>query len=181
MNELIILKAARAAAEWHADQRRKGVKQEPYVNHLIEVAELVARADPGNTDLVVAALLHDAIEDQKRTRSEIADLFNDRVADLVVEVTDNKLLDKAVRKRLQVEHAQKKSRDAKILKLADKTSNLRALAKSPPADWPVERRREYVAWAAAVAAGLVGISEWLDGAFEEAKALALESIPAEAA
>lgn len=47
MNELVILKAARVAAEWHADQRRKGVRQEPYVNHLIEVAALVAEADPG--------------------------------------------------------------------------------------------------------------------------------------
>lgn len=181
MNELIILKAARVAADWHADQRRKGVRQEPYVNHLIEVAELVAEADPGNTDLVVAALLHDAIEDQQIPVKTLAKLFGERVAGLVMEATDDKSLPKPERKRLQVEHAPKKSRDARLLKLADKTSNLRALAKSPPAHWPVERRREYVDWASRVAAGLVGVSEWLDGMFEEAKARALESIPAEAA
>lgn len=111
----------------------------------------------------------------------IAGLFGERVAGLVMEATDDKSLPKPERKRLQVEHAPNKSRDAKLLKLADKTSNLRAVAKSPPAHWPVERRRAYVAWAAAVAAGLVGVSEWLDGLVEEAQARALESIPADAA
>jgi (p)ppGpp synthase/HD superfamily hydrolase len=181
MNELKILKATRVAADWHADQRRKGAKQEPYINHLIEVAELVAEADPGNINLAIAALLHDAIEDQKKTRAEIAVLFNERVADLVMEVTDDKSIDKAERKRLQVENAPKKSRDAKLLKLADKTSNLRSLAKSPPVDWAVERRREYVEWASRVAAGVMGISSWLDQRFEEAKVIALEATPAEAA
>jgi GTP diphosphokinase / guanosine-3',5'-bis(diphosphate) 3'-diphosphatase len=181
MDALTILRAARMAADWHAGQRRKGAAGEPYVNHLIEVAELVAEAEPGNTDLVIAALLHDAIEDQQIAPDEIAGLFGKRVASLVMEVTDDKSLPKQERKRLQVETAAKKSRDARLLKLADKTSNLRSLAKSPPADWPNERRRDYVAWAAAVAASLSGISTWLDREFEAAKALALESIPADVA
>ena len=180
MTALQVVKAADVAARWHAGQRRKGAAGEPYVNHLLEVAVLVAEADPGNTELIVAALLHDAIEDQKRTREEIAELFGERAADLVVEVTDDKTLDKADRKRLQVETAPHKSLGAKLLKLADKTSNLRSVALSPPADWADQRRREYVAWSMAVAAGLVGISEWLDGKFEEAKQLAFKSIPLQA-
>lgn len=177
MNELTILKAARTAAEWHSDQRRKGAHQEPYVNHLIEVAEMVARADPGNTDLVVAALLHDTIEDQSKTRSEIAELFGIRVANLVAEVTDDKSLPKPERKRLQVETTPKKSREAKMIKLADKISNLRSLALSPPSEWSDQRRGEYVSWASEVAAGAFGISAWLDAEFETTKALALASIP----
>jgi (p)ppGpp synthase/HD superfamily hydrolase len=176
MKELTILKAARVAADWHSAQRRKGAAGEPYINHLIEVAQLVAEADPGNVDLIVAALLHDAIEDQQRTREEIAGLFGARVVDLVEEVTDNKALPKAERKRLQVENAPDKSRDAKILKLADKTSNLRALAASPPHDWPLERRREYIDWAARVVSGLKGVSPWLEGQFERARQSALRSL-----
>lgn len=176
MTAPIILKAAMTAAVWHSDQRRKGEKAEPYVNHLIEVAQLVAEAEPGNTDLIVAALLHDSIEDQHKTRAEISDLFGDRVADLVEEVTDDKSLLKAERKRLQVENAPKKSREAKILKLADKTANLRALAASPPNDWPLERRREYIDWATSVIAGLKGVSPSLEGQFEEAREQAVRSL-----
>jgi (p)ppGpp synthase/HD superfamily hydrolase len=176
MTAPIILKAAMKAAEWHSEQRRKGQKEEPYVNHLIEVAQLVAEATPHDIDLIVAALLHDAIEDQQKTWEEIADLFGERVADLVEEVTDDKTLLKEERKRLQVQNAPKKSRDAKILKLADKTANLRALAASPPHDWSLERRREYIDWATNVVAGLQGVSPWLEGQFEDAKQKALRAI-----
>jgi (p)ppGpp synthase/HD superfamily hydrolase len=136
MKEQTILKATTVAANWHSTQRRKGANQEPYIEHLLEVARLVAEADSGNTDLIIAALLHEAIEDQNRTREDIAAAVGDCVADLVVEVTDDKSLPKRDRKRLQVETASKKSRDAKLIKIADKTSNLRSLAKSPPAHWP---------------------------------------------
>jgi (p)ppGpp synthase/HD superfamily hydrolase len=90
------------------------------------------------------------------------------VARLVEEVTDDKALAKEVRKRLQVEHAGEASRRAKILKLADKTSNLRAIAASPPPEWSVRRRLEYVEWARSVAAGLKGVSPWLEREFEAA-------------
>lgn len=169
-NEWIaVLRAADAAARWHVHQPRKGVAAEPYVNHLLEVALLVAEATEGkDPNLVIAALLHDAIEDQEVPRQIIADAFGEPVAQLVEEVTDDKKLDKQVRKKLQVEHASKKSRSAKILKLADKTSNLRALAASPPSDWSVKRRLDYVAWARDVKAGLVGVSDWLEGEFDVA-------------
>ena len=111
--------------------------------------------DPGNTDLVVAALLHDAIEDQKKTREEISELFGKDVAGLVQEATDDKSLPKPERKRASDPTAPKKSRDAKLLKLADKVSNLRSVALSPPSHWPDQRRREYVHWASEVAASLL--------------------------
>jgi (p)ppGpp synthase/HD superfamily hydrolase len=135
MNEWFqVLKAADAAARWHVHQRRKGAAQEPYINHLIEVAMLAADATGGvDSNLVMAALLHDAIEDCKVPKRLIAEIFGDDVASLVDEVTDDKNLPKEVRKRKQVETSPNKSPRGKILKLADKTSNLRAIAASPPA------------------------------------------------
>ena len=144
MTNPLILRAAETAARWHAGQKRKGAAGEPYVGHLLEVAALVAEADGDNIDLIIAALLHDAIEDQGVSRATIAANFGERVAALVEEVSDDKSLPKATRKELQIETAGAKSRDAKLLKLADKTSNLRAIATSPPADWPQERRSAYV-------------------------------------
>jgi hypothetical protein len=105
-----VLRAADAAARWHLHQRRKGTAQEPYINHVLEVASLVAAATYGqDPELVIAALLHDANEDQEVPSELIAREFGDRVAAIVAEVTDNKSLDKAERKRLQVELAPKKT------------------------------------------------------------------------
>src|ERR1700722_18218630 len=170
MKELVtVLKAADAAARWHVDQRRNGAAQEPYINHLIEVASLVAQATDGtDPNTVIAALLHDAVEDQGVKADTIADEFGKQVADIVLEVTDNKSLPKAERKRKQVESAGHKSREAKLIKLADKTSNLRAIANSPPPDWSVERRLEYVRWAREVIAQVRGTSPWLEQQFNEA-------------
>jgi GTP diphosphokinase / guanosine-3',5'-bis(diphosphate) 3'-diphosphatase len=109
MNGLVtVMRAADTAARWHVNQRRKGTAQEPYVTHLLEVAKLVTEPTAGaDHNLIVAALLHDAIEDQGVTREEIAAQFNDDVANLVVQVTDDKKLPKAERKRLQIKHASK--------------------------------------------------------------------------
>jgi len=150
-----VLKAADTAARWHANQRRKGTNREPYINHLLEVASTVAEATEGkDPNLVIAALLHDAIEDQKIPRQVIAESFGEDVAALVCEVTDDKSLPKAERKRLQVETASKKTPRAKLLKLADKISNMNSLALSPPADWSVQHRLDYVAWAKTVVAAM---------------------------
>jgi (p)ppGpp synthase/HD superfamily hydrolase len=105
---IAVLRAADIAARWHVHQRRKGIAQEPYINHLLEVASLVAEAT-GGTDphVVIAALLHDAIEDQGVTSEVLAGEFGQQVTDIVMEVTDDKSLPKAERKRLQVENAPK--------------------------------------------------------------------------
>src|SRR5262245_53005485 len=166
---IAVLKAADAAARWHVHQRRKGAAAEPYINHLLEVAMLVAEATDGkDPELVIASLLHDAIEDQEVPLKIIAETFGEGVAGLVEEVTDDKRLEKQERKRRQVEHVHQTSQRAKILKLADKTSNLRAIAASPPPDWSVKRRLDYVNWACDVAKGLTGVSEWLEGEFDQA-------------
>ena len=164
------------AARRHVHQRRKGEAAEPYVNHLAEVAALLAEATGGDDPvLLVASLLHDTIEDQDVTRAEIAASFGDEVASLVAEVTDDKSLPKIERKRLQVENAPKKTERAKLLKLADKTSNLRAIANCPPA-WPLQRQREYVDWAERVVAGCRGVNAQLERAFDAAAAQARAAV-----
>lgn len=166
---IAVLRAADAAARWHVHQRRKGSAQEPYINHLLEVASLVADATGGaDPELVIAALLHDAIEDQEVPSELISREFGDRVAAIVAEVTDDKSLDKAERKRLQIEHAPKKSDAAKLIKLADKTSNVRAIAFAPSPDWAVKRRLEYINWAKKVVQGLRGSSALLEAQFDRA-------------
>ncbi|MEO5923003.1 MAG: HD domain-containing protein [Bryobacteraceae bacterium] len=150
-----VLTAAQYAAEQHSAQRRKGEAAEPYINHLLEVAWLVSSAltepDP---NLIMAALLHDTIEDTGVTRDDLVEHFGTDVADLVVEMTDDKSLPKVDRKRLQIENAPKKSVRAQLIKLADKISNLRSILSSPPAHWDNERRRQYFEWARNVVDGL---------------------------
>lgn len=174
---ITVLKAADAVARWHVHQKRKGAAQEPYINHLLEVATLVAEATDGkDPDLVVAALLHDATEDQEVPREMIAEVFGEDVAVLVEEVTDDKSLEKQERKRLQVENAFKKSDRAKIIKLADKISNLRTISASPSPEWSVKRRLEYVVWAREVVAGLRGVNDRLEAEFDWAASSAEASV-----
>jgi (p)ppGpp synthase/HD superfamily hydrolase len=153
----------------HVDQRRKGDAAEPYMNHLTEVAELVAIATNGNDiDVVIAAVLHDTVEDTNATLDELKSAFGSHVSGLVAEVTDDKSLPKTTRKLLQIEHAAQASPGAKIIKLADKTANLRTLAASPPSDWSPARRHEYVTWAQQVVAGCRGTNAWLEAEFDRA-------------
>lgn len=150
-----LLRAACFAAEKHLAQRRKGGAAEPYVNHLLDVARLVADAlDEPDEPLVMAALLHDTVEDTDTTHEELVRVFGEDVASLVAEVTDDTSLPKADRKRLQVERAPMRSARAQMIKIADKISNLRSLTVSPPAGWDEARKREYVEWARQVVAGL---------------------------
>ncbi len=174
---IAILKAADAAARWHVHQRRKGAAQEPYVNHLLEVAALVAEATQGrDPEIVIAALLHDAIEDQEVPRAMIAERWGESVARLVEEMTDDKSLPKDQRKREQIEGASAKSHAAKLIKLADKISNLRAICASPPPDWSVKRRLDYVEWARKVVGGLRGTDPFLEHLFDEAAEAATKSV-----
>jgi len=163
-----ILEAARFAAERHAAQKRKGSGEEPYVNHLIEVAELVVSSSTElDVELVMAAFLHDTIEDTDVTFAALEQRFGSGVAGLVAEVTDDKSLPKEVRKQLQVETAPKKSPRAQILKLADKISNLRSIIASPPVGWSLERRRQYFEWARAVVSGLTDPNPVLKAEFDK--------------
>src|ERR1700761_5214013 len=101
-----VIAAAAFAAHKHRGQRRKDVAASPYINHPIALANvLLNEAGIDDATVVMAALLHDTIEDTGTTSAELADAFGDRVAAIVTEVSDDKHLDPAERKRLQVEHA----------------------------------------------------------------------------
>ena len=169
----MVTRALHFAAVKHVEQRRKGSAAEPYVNHLIEVTHLLAEATGGgDSGLLVAGALHDVVEDQSVTFAELTRLFGPDVSALVMEVTDDKNLLKAERKRLRIAHAGGKSARAKCIKLADKTSNLRAIVASPPKDWPRARLAEYVGWARAVGVQCLGVNERLDEVFGAALAAA---------
>jgi (p)ppGpp synthase/HD superfamily hydrolase len=166
-----ILAAAHFAAEKHALQRRKGRGEEPYVNHLLDVAEVLARTtDDLDTDLIVAALLHDTIEDAGVTRDELAARFGEEVASLVAEVSDDKSLPKQTRKALQVQNAALKSPRAQALSAADKISNLRSIMNSPPVGWSFERKVEYVRWARQVVGHFAALNGRLSAEFRQTSA-----------
>ena len=178
MNDLLVVtRAFNFAAQRHSKQRRKGEAQEPYINHLAEVALLVTEATKGkDPNLIAAALLHDTIEDTNTTWEELSVFFNDDIANLVNEVTDDKTLRKEERKKLQITTASKKTHRAKILKLADKTSNLRSIAKSPPKNWDPLRKTEYIDWALRVVVGLGNVPVELKIDFDAAVKKARKSI-----
>lgn len=172
-----IIRAAAYAAEKHTGQKRKGRDGEPYINHPLEVADLLINV--GNVtdeDSVVAALLHDVVEDTDITFDDIAREFGSTVAGYVRELTDDKSLPKAERKRLQVEHAPHLSHAAKQIKLCDKISNIQDVTENPPEGWDVQRRREYVEWGERVAAGLRGSNPELEKLFDETVAEARRKI-----
>jgi guanosine-3',5'-bis(diphosphate) 3'-pyrophosphohydrolase len=163
-----LLTALHFAADKHRDQRRKGADHAPYINHPIEVAELLWRVGGVHDEVsLLAAILHDTIEDTATTPEEVTELFGAEVCAVVLEVTDDKSLPKAERKRLQIVHAPHKSVCARAVKIADKISNLRALLETPPVDWTPERIREYVLWSEQVVNGLKGSHPALETAFEE--------------
>jgi guanosine-3',5'-bis(diphosphate) 3'-pyrophosphohydrolase len=163
-NVVLVSRAADFAAQRHADQRRKGPSKQPYINHLSDVARRLAMATDGSdAPLVAAGWLHDTIEDTSTSRNDLALEFGEDVASLVVEVTDDKTLPKAERKRLQVVQTPKKSRRARMIKIADLTSNLRSL----PDDWERERVVEYFDWADKVMNGCRGINSELERNYDE--------------
>ncbi len=166
MEPVSLLRALVFAADRHRQQKRKGAEASPYINHLIAVAAVLAEAGVVDETLLIAAVLHDTIEDTKTTYAELKGAFGRAVADLVKEVTDDKSLDKAIRKQLQIEKASSLSAPAKQLKIADKISNIRDITHFPPADWPIERCREYLGWAEQVVAGCRGINPELDRVFD---------------
>ncbi len=163
-----LLEAAAFAARKHTGQKRKGKDEEPYINHPLEVANLlISVGGVDDIDVLTAGLLHDTVEDTDTTKQELESKFGSRTADIVIEVTDDKSLPKSERKRLQVEHAPHLSAEAKLVKLADKISNITDVTNNPPAGWPIERRREYVDWGERVVEGLRGANPALEQMFDE--------------
>lgn len=163
-----LLHATSFAARKHTGQMRKGDDAAPYINHPLEVANLLGNVGKvEDFDVLIAAILHDTVEDTDTTKEEIEELFGMRVASIVLEVTDDKSLPKAERKQKQVEHAPHLSNGAKQLKLCDKISNITDVMNNPPAGWSKERRLEYIEWGERVAKGLRGVNQNLEDHFDE--------------
>jgi guanosine-3',5'-bis(diphosphate) 3'-pyrophosphohydrolase len=173
----LVSEAAELAARRHNGKARKGRGNEPYINHLAEVANLLSAATDGaDAELVAAGWLHDTIEDTETTREELAQKFSERVASLVVECTDDMSLPKAERRRLQVVNAAHKSPSARLIKVADKISNIGArILPDPSAEERVDLL-DYTNWAEQVVAGCRGGNAWLDATFDKAVAKARSSL-----
>ena len=173
----LISEAAELAARRHNGMARKGRGNEPYINHLAEVANLLSAATEGaDAELIAAGWLHDTIEDTETTREELAQKFSERVASLVVECTDDMSLPKAERRRLQVVHAPKKSPSAKLIKIADKISNIGARILTRPSAEERADLVDYTNWAEQVVAGCRGGNAWLDDTFDKTVAQARSSL-----
>ncbi|MCY7353681.1 MAG: HD domain-containing protein [Lysobacter sp.] len=173
-----VIEAIDFAAHAHRAQRRKDAELTPYINHPITLLRILGiEACIDDPDVLCAAALHDYIEDccgglgqmtVEQGKAIVSDRFGAQVLEYVMAVTDDKTLPKAERKRMQVEYAAHIPHSARLVKLADKTANLRDIAQCPPADWSVQRRREYFDWAATVVAQLRGTHAGLEALFAEA-------------
>jgi len=173
----MVSEAAELAARRHTGMARKGRGNEPYINHLAEVANLLALVTDGaDAELVAAGWLHDTIEDAGTTREELAQKFSERVAALVVEVTDDVNLSQTERRQKQIEDAPRKSPGAKLIKIADKISNIRARIHSDPSDEERTDLTDYVDWAEQVVAGCRGVNAALDLMFDDTVRLARSSL-----
>ena len=113
------IKTVDFAARKHRDQRRKDPESTPYINHPIGVAMLLVEHKVNDRKVIMAALLHDTVEDTDTTYDELVKEFGREIADIVMEVTDDKSLHKAARKLFQILNASKKTQEAKLVKLTD--------------------------------------------------------------
>lgn len=167
----LIVQALAFAAHKHRDQRRKNDDASPYINHPIALAHVLTNeADVHNEVVICAALLHDTIEDTQTTYEELCEQFGTEIADVVLEVTDDKTLPKIQRKQMQIDHAHHMSHAATLVKLADKICNLRDMVDQAPKGWNIERKREYFDWAKNVVDGLPDIHPLLKSLFMQAYA-----------
>lgn len=167
----LIFNALNFAAHKHRDQRRKDVNTSPYINHPIALASvLVTEAGIEDVAVICGALLHDTVEDTETTPEELEQVFGPQIRAIVMDVTDDKTLEKHIRKQRQIEHAAHACREAKLVKLADKICNLRDIASCPPADWSLERKQQYFDWAKAVVDRVRGAHPGLERLFDEAYA-----------
>jgi guanosine-3',5'-bis(diphosphate) 3'-pyrophosphohydrolase len=174
--QALLLEAVAFAAEKHRHQRRKDAAASPYINHPIALASLLKREGVDDVAVLCAALLHDTIEDTRTTPDELRVAFGEIITSVVLEVTDDKNLDKAERKLLQVRHAHALSERAKLVKLADKICNVFDIVAAPPADWTLERKQAYLKWAKDVVDGLRGAHPALEAIFDDVHAKGVRAL-----
>lgn len=166
MNPLLVIKATNFAAIAHRDQRRKNQDKTPYINHPIEVMTMLFDAGVTDTATLCAAVLHDTIEDTLVTQDQLLEEFGHEIAIIVTECSDNKSLPKEIRKQQQIEHARVVSTEAKLVKAADKLSNLSDLELNPPPTWTKEYIDGYFTWSYAVWLELKGKNDQIDNKLE---------------
>ena len=168
MSHTLILKAAHFSAQKHSTQRRKDEDASPYINHPISVALAIAQiGGVDDPEILAAALLHDTLEDTETTPEELEAEFGKKVCDYVLDVTDDKTLPKHERKRRQIEHAKKISKGAALIKLGDKISNVTDVTNNPPADWDINRRKQYLDWAEKVIENCPKVNDRMENKFQE--------------
>lgn len=173
----LFLKALNFSAGKHRHQRRKDTAASPYINHPIEVAHILwTVGDVHDETTIIAAILHDTIEDTDTTPEEIRAHFGSEILGLVLEMSDDKSLPKQERKQKQIAHAPHLSRRARHIKLADKICNIHDIAFAPPNHWPLQRRIDYLQWAEAVIDGLRGSNEKLEKHFDDTLASARQKL-----
>ena len=163
----LLFKALAFSAEKHSKQKRKDIDKSPYINHPISLANILAKRWVIDENVLCAAILHDTIEDTETTADELRKHFGEKITSIVLEVSDDKSLDKKVRKQLQIDHAASLSKEAKLVKLADKIANITDIINTPPVDWSKARKQEYFAWAKAVVDNLRGVHQGLEGEFDD--------------
>lgn len=161
-----IIDAIYFAAVKHRFQRRKDNDKTPYINHPLHVAHLLRSAGVQDCGVLVSAILHDTVEDTDTTYEEIEEKFGERIADIVKEVTDDKSLPKNERKKLQIEHAKTASNAAKLVKMADKYSNLSDIKNNPPSFWSREELDGYIFWSYAVFRNISGVNRNMEEKME---------------
>ena len=164
----VLFKALAFAAHKHKHQRRRDIDASPYINHPISLADILCNeAHVTDIETICGALLHDTVEDTETTAAELEDEFGKTICSIVMDVTDDKTLPKDARKQAQIDHAAHISDQAKLVKLADKISNLRDVLNNAPTDWSLERRQQYFDWAHKVIAQIRGVHPLLEALFDE--------------
>jgi guanosine-3',5'-bis(diphosphate) 3'-pyrophosphohydrolase len=171
-----LMAALDLAAKAHAGQRRKGGRI-PYINHPVEVARLVAE-DGWPEAAVIAALLHDVVEDTDVALAQIEDSFGAEVAALVDALTDRpawEALPRPQRKRKQAEHIASAPAAAKAIKIADQTSNVLDVGRLPKG-WAPGEARAYVEETALVVAAARDAAPGLAAIYDAALKAAREHL-----
>lgn len=169
-----IRQASKFAAKKHQGQFR-GDGKTPYIAHPIGVAKILQQAGIDDPDTLIAAVLHDTIEDTSTTKREISKLFGRRVAELVVNVTNNPHHDKEQTKLAQITESRTRGDRANMIKVADKTYNLRDMIASPP-NWTREKKIAKTNHAKAVVDAMPYVSEKLRTMFDTAYNEAMTAI-----
>ena len=163
----LLFKALAFSAKKHSNQKRKDIDESPYINHPIALANILAQRWVIDENVLCAAILHDTLEDTETTVDELKKHFGEKITSIVLEVSDDKSLDKEVRKQLQIDHAASLSQEAKLVKLADKIANITDIINTPPVNWSNERKQDYFAWAKAVVNNLRGAHQGLEKEFDD--------------